>query len=395
MSATPFGDIAALQRTAGELEHAHTELEQAGRVLEELTGELATPAAAWEGAASQAFQALQTDRRGTLHHLAAAVAATGHAVHRLAGRLEAAHHEAVGARARAEASGVPVDLDYRVQPVLTAVPTDPALLAAMGRATAELDSAHAVAERAWADAAAELAAIQLHHPGHGAGHGAGVALGLLHKLRGLAGAPGSVAATLGERAERTWDAFERSWAYRHLTDPPLRGAAKQAARTAVRTARQQAVAATETAERAALLAERVAGPGGARASTLKVIGTEIGEVSDHAASVPGLRRLPVVGVALAGAATVAESGEVGWGRSLAANGGALAAGEAAAIGLTAAAAVAGAPVAVTVGAVAVVGYGVATTVHSLALHGDLREFSDDARMVADGAGKLWKAVTPW
>jgi uncharacterized protein YukE len=395
VSADPFGDIAALERTAGELEHAYTELEQAGQALEELTGELATPAAAWEGAASEAFQALETDRRANLHHLAAAVAATGQAVHRLAGRLEAAHHEALGARARAEASGVPVDLDYQVQPVLTALPADPVLVAAMSRATAELSTAHGLAERAREDAAAELAAVQLHHAGHGAGHGAGVALGLLHKLRGLAAAPASVAATLGERAEHAWDAFERSWAYRHLTDPPLQGTAKRAARTAVRTARESAVAATGAADRAAQLAERAAGPGGARAATLRVIGAEVGEVSEHAASVPGLRRLPVVGVALAGAATVAESEEVGWGRSLAANGGALVAGEAAAIGITAAAAVAGAPVAVTVGAVAIVGYGVATTVHSLVLHGDLREFSDEAHIVADGAGKLWKAVTPW
>jgi hypothetical protein len=139
----------------------------------------------------------------------------------------------------------------------------------------------------------------------------------------------------------------------------------------------------------------MAGPGGALGSTLRVVGTEVGELGSGAASVPGVRRLPVVGAALAGAATVAESGEAGWGRSLAANGGALVAGEAAAIGLTAAAAVVGAPVAVTVGAAAVVGYGLATTVHSLVLHGDLREFSDDAHMVADGAGKLWKAVTPW
>jgi uncharacterized protein YukE len=395
MTTGVFGDIAALERTAAELEHTHSELEQATRTLEELTGEQATPAAGWQGAASETFQALATDRRTSLHHLAAAVAATGHAVHRLAGRLEAAEQEAVAARGRAEASGVPIDPDFRVQPVLTASPADPALVAAMGQATTELEAAHGLAERAWADATAELAAVQLHHAEHGAGHGAGVALGVLHKLRGIVGAPGSVAATLGERAEHAWAAFEQTWAYRHLSDPPLRGAAKQAARAAVRGAREQAVVATATAERAAALTERMAGPGGALGSTLRVVGTEVGELGSGAASVPGVRRLPVVGVALAGAATVAEGGEVGWGRSLAANGGALVAGEAAAIGLTAAAAVVGAPVAVTVGAAAVVGYGLATTVHSLVLHGDLREFSDDAHMVADGAGKLWKAVTPW
>jgi WXG100 family type VII secretion target len=394
MTTGVFGDIAALERTAADLEHTHSELEQATHTLDELTGELTTPAAGWQGAASEAFQALATDRRTSLHHLVAAVAATGHAIHRLAGRLEAAEQEAVTARARAEASGVPIDPDFRVQPVLTASPADPALVAAMGHATAELEAAHGLAERAWEDAAAELAAVQLHHAEHGAGH-AGVALGVLHKLRGVVGAPGSVAATLGERAEHAWAAFERSRAYRHLSDPPLRGAAKQAARAAVRTAREQAIAATATAERAAALAGRMTGPGGALGSTLKVVGTEVGELGSGAASVPGVRRLPVVGAALAGAATVAESGEAGWGRSLAANGGALVAGEAAAIGLTAAAAVVGAPVAVTVGAAAVVGYGLATTVHSLVLHGDLREFSDDAHIVAGGAGKLWKAVTPW
>jgi uncharacterized protein YukE len=396
VSPGPFGDVAALERAAIGLEQAHARLEQVGHTISEVTGELTAPAAPWEGAASQAFQSQATERRTTLHHVAEAVAATGHAVHRLAGRLEAAEQEAHVARARAEANGVMVDdVHYRVTPVLAAAPADPALVAAMRQTTVELDEAHQVAGQAWSDAAAELAAVQLIHGGHGAGHSVGVALGVLHKLRGVLAAPASVAATLGERAEHAWDAFDAASAARHLTNPPLRGAAQRAARAAVRTTREQARTATATAEQAALLAERVAGEAGARAQTLKVVAAEVGELSEGATRVPGLRRLPVVGVALAGAATVAESGQVGWGRSIAANGGALAAGEAAAIGVTTAAVVAGAPVALTVAAAAVVGYGVGTAVHSLLLHGDLREFGDEAQMVADGAGKLWKAVTPW
>jgi uncharacterized protein YukE len=404
VTAAAFGDPDGLRHAAAALQHAHAWLDQASRALVDLASELAGAAAPWQGAASQAFQVLSGDRRGAVEDVAAAVAATSGVLDRLAGRLQAAREQALAARSLAEASGVPVDADFRVVAVLAAAPADPGLVAAMARAHATLDAAHAAAGRAWQDAAAELAAVRLSHH-HGGGNTLGQVLGALVKLRDAASAPSAAAAKLerlpgrldsfATRTERAWEAMEEAAAARYLANPQLHEAARRTGRAAVRGARGSVATATEAARRAAAFAERLAGPDGVRAQALRVIGAEVGELGDHAARVPGLRRLPVVGVALAGSATVAESGQAGWGRSAAANGGALAAGEAAAVGVTAAAAIVGAPVAVTVGAVAVAGYGVGTAVHSLVLHGDLREFGADAHAVAGGASKLFEKVTPW